>query len=48
VGSRRTRDWILQQLADPHSHKPDSVMPSYVQLPQSDREEVAEYLANLK
>jgi nitric oxide reductase subunit C len=48
VGSRRTRDWILQQLADPRSHKPDSVMPSYDQLPQSEREEVAKYLANLK
>jgi nitric oxide reductase subunit C len=48
AGNRRSKDWILQQLVDPRSHYPDSVMPSFAQLPQNEREAVADYLANLK
>jgi len=48
VGSRRNKDWILQQLNDPRSHKADSIMPSFAQVPQAEKDELAEYLAGLK
>ncbi len=48
VGSRRSKAWILQQLVDPKSHDPNSVMPSFAKLPEKDREELADYLVSLK
>lgn len=47
-GSRQTRDWILAQINDPRSHKPDSIMPSFKQLPETEKEELADYLLGLK
>jgi len=47
-GSRQTRDWILAQINDPRSHKPDSIMPSFHQLPDEEKSELADYLAGLK
>jgi len=47
-GSRQTKDWILAQIDDPRSHKPDSIMPSFKQLPEADKEALADYLASLK
>jgi len=48
VGRRRGKAWILQQLTDPKSHDPNSIMPSFAKLPQKDREDIADYLASLK
>jgi len=48
VGSRRAEDWILQQINDPRSHKADSIMPSFAQLPGDQKQELADYLAGLK
>jgi nitric oxide reductase subunit C len=48
VGASRNQDWILAQINDPKSHKPDSIMPSFAQLPQADKQALAEYLAGLK
>jgi len=48
VGSRRTEDWIVEQLNDPRSHKADSIMPSFTQLPGDQKQELAQYLAGLK
>jgi nitric oxide reductase subunit C len=48
VGRRRDKEWILQQLANPRSHDPKSVMPSFAKLAQRDREDLAEYLVGLK
>lgn len=48
VGSRRSQDWILQQLDNPRSHNPNSVMPGIAQLPESEKQELAGYLASLK
>jgi nitric oxide reductase subunit C len=48
IGSFRTKDWILQQINDPRSHTPDSIMPSFAQLPQAEKDELADYLASLK
>ena len=47
-GSGQTKDWILVQINDPRSHKPDSIMPSFKQLPEADKEELADYLAGLR
>ncbi len=49
VGSRRSRDWIVQQIKDPASHKADTVMPSFVgKMPEQDINDLADYLASLK
>ncbi|HUI67625.1 MAG TPA: c-type cytochrome [Nitrospirota bacterium] len=48
VGRRRDKNWILQQLTDPKSHDPKSVMPSFARLAERDREYLAEYLVSLK
>jgi mono/diheme cytochrome c family protein len=47
-GSRQTGAWILDQLNNPTSHKADSVMPSFAQLPGQEKEELAGYLVGLK
>jgi nitric oxide reductase subunit C len=47
-GSRQTKDWILTQMDDPRSHKPDSIMPSFKQIPEADKDELADYLVGLK
>ncbi|MBZ5515919.1 MAG: c-type cytochrome [Acidobacteriia bacterium] len=47
-GSRHDQAWILDQLNDPRSHKADSIMPSFAQLPGTEKDELAEYLVSLK
>jgi nitric oxide reductase subunit C len=47
-GSRQTQAWIVDQLNNPRSHKADSIMPSFAQLPGEEKEELAKYLASLK
>jgi nitric oxide reductase subunit C len=48
VGSRRSEDWIMEQINNPRSHVPNSIMPSFAQLPQAEKDELAEYLADLR
>ncbi len=48
VGSRRSKEWIEEQLINPKSHDPNSIMPSFAKLPEKDREELADYLSGLK
>lgn len=48
VGSRRNRGWIEEQLENPKSHNPNSIMPSYAKLPEKNREDLADYLSGLK
>lgn len=48
VGSRRDKEWIEEQLRNPKSHNPSSIMPSYAKLPEKDREDLADYLSGLK
>lgn len=48
VGSRRSRDYIIQQIKNPSSHNPDSNMPSFKNLPAQDVNDLADYLSNLK
>ena len=48
VGSRRTREYIIQQIKEPQSHKPDSAMPSFKHLSEQDLNAVADYLSTRK
>lgn len=48
VGGRRSADWIEQQIKDPKSHYPNSVMPSFAQLPDKDVKAIADYLSGLR
>jgi nitric oxide reductase subunit C len=48
VGSRRSNEWIEEQIENPKSHFPDSIMPSFAKLPEKDREVLADYLSGLK
>ncbi len=48
VGKIRDEKWIEQQIRDPKSHNPNSIMPSFAKLPEKDIEDLAEYLSGLK
>ncbi len=47
-GARQTKAWILDQINNPRNHRPDSIMFSFAQLPEPDKDSLAEYLASLK
>jgi nitric oxide reductase subunit C len=48
VGSRRDKEWIEEQIQNPKSHNPNSLMPSFASLPEKDREDLADYLSGLR
>ena len=49
VGSKRSRDYIIQQIQDPKSHNPNTEMPSFgTRLPEQDINALADYLSGLK
>ncbi len=49
VGSRRSRDYIVQQIENPSSHNPNTAMPSFKkQLSKEDIDALADYLSNKK
>ena len=48
VGTRRDAAWIEAQLKNPKSHDPNSVMPSFAQLPKQDIDDLVAYLSGLK
>lgn len=48
VGIMKSKEWIKEQIENPKSHNPDSIMPSYAKLPGKDREDLVNYLSNLK
>ncbi len=49
VGSRRSREWIVQQIKNPATHNPNTVMPSFAsRMPEQDINDIADYLAGLK
>ena len=49
VGSRRSRDYIIQQIKNPSSHNPDTAMPSFAgKMPEQDINDLADYLSSLK
>jgi mono/diheme cytochrome c family protein len=49
VGSKRSRDYIVQQIRDPKSHNSQTAMPSYgSRLTEQDIDALADYLSGLK
>ena len=49
VGSKRSRDYIIQQIKDPKSHNPKTEMPSYSnRIPEEDIQALADYLSGMK
>ena len=48
VGSRRNREWIAEQIKNPKSHDPDSIMPSFSSVSPKDRGDIADYLSGLR
>ncbi len=48
VGSRRSREYIIEQIKNPKSHNPNSEMPSFDSLPEKDINDLADYLSSLK
>lgn len=48
VGDRRNKEWIAEQIKDPKSHNPDSIMPAYTKLTEKDLQGLANYLSGLK
>ncbi|MFB3881518.1 MAG: c-type cytochrome [Armatimonadota bacterium] len=47
VGSKRTPDWMREEIVDPQGHNPDSVMPGH-QLSKRQLDALVDYLASLK
>ncbi|HEX9022020.1 MAG TPA: c-type cytochrome [Nitrospirota bacterium] len=45
VGKRRDKEWIEDQLRDPKSHDPQSIMPSFSKLSERDLDDLAAYLS---
>ena len=48
VGSRRSREYIIEQIKNPKSHNPNTEMPSFSQMPEKDINDLADYLSHLK
>jgi len=48
VGSRRSREWIEEQIKYPKSHNPNSIMPGFAKLSEKDMEALSGYLSGLK
>lgn len=49
VGSKRSREYIFQQIKDPKSHNPNSDMPAFgTRLSDQDINALADYLADMK
>jgi mono/diheme cytochrome c family protein len=48
VGKRRSRDYIVEQIKNPSSHNPNTAMPSFQNLPETDIYDLADYLSRLK
>jgi len=49
VGSKRSRDYIVQQIKDPKSHNPRTEMPSFRdRLSDQELSDLADYLSGLK
>jgi nitric oxide reductase subunit C len=48
VGKKRDKEWIEQQIRDPKSHNPQSIMPGFSKLSGKDLDDLAAYLAGLR
>jgi ubiquinol-cytochrome c reductase cytochrome b subunit len=43
----RSREWLMDQIRDPKSHNPNSIMPSYPSLTQQQLDQIVDYLQSL-
>jgi sulfur oxidation c-type cytochrome SoxX len=49
IGSERNKEWIEEQIKNPKSHNPNSIMPSFAStLSKEDMEDLADYLSGSK
>ncbi len=48
VGDRRDKSWIEDQIRNPETHNPNSIMPSFAKLSDKDVDALADYLAGMK
>lgn len=48
VGSRRDKEWLEEQIKNPKSHNPDSIMPGFAHLPERDIKDIVDYLSGLR
>jgi nitric oxide reductase subunit C len=48
VGSKRSKEWIEQQIKDPKSHVPNSIMPSFADQPAEKIQDLVDYLSGLQ
>ena len=49
AGANHNVDWLVEQIREPRSHKPDARMPSYGdKISEDDIRALASYLASLK
>jgi hypothetical protein len=48
VGSKRSREYIVEQIKNPKSHNANSDMPSFSDMPAQDINDLADYLSSLK
>jgi len=48
VGSRRTREWILDHFKNPDAYVPGSAMPSYGHLSEKELNDLTDYITSLK
>lgn len=48
IGSKRSREYIIDQIKNPRSHNANSDMPSFGNMPVQDINDLADYLSGLK
>lgn len=48
VGGRRQHDWLLEHFKDPQKVTPGSMMPKFDYLPESDLEDLTQYMTSIK
>jgi len=48
VGSKRSREYIIEQIKNPKFHNANSDMPSFSHLPEQEINDLADYLSGLK
>ena len=48
IGSKRESLWLIEQIKNPKSNKPDAQMPAFPQIPETEIHALADYLTSLK
>lgn len=48
IGAKRSKEWLAEQIKEPKSKNPASIMPAYKNLSKTDLNALVDYLASLK